>query len=151
MVSYATASGMGVGQVSNAEMWNYGAGVSASLPLSDIIDKKRPKQKAKLKIEQAEIQKEDVIGAVKQTVIGAYYEVLSAQKTLAMNNEVSMSVTLLYEQAKLDFNTNRLSLSEFTERTEAYLNSQNTVELQKYVLMRAVRILEIIVGIELIK
>ena len=151
MVNYATSQNTGVGIISNNEMWNYGAGVSTYLPFSEIFDKKRAKQKARLKIEQAEIQKEDIVITLSQTVITAYYEVLAAQKTLAMYNEISLSATMLYEQAKLDFNTNRLPLSDFTEKTEAYLTAQNKVEVQKYDLMKSIRILELIVGIELIR
>jgi len=133
------------------DMFNYGAGLNLYMPFSEIFDKKRSKQKASLKIEQAELQKEEIAGSITQLVINAYYEVLSAQKTLSMYNEISLSASLLHEQAKLDFNTNRISLSDFTQTTETYLNAQNRVELQKYSLMRAIRILEVIVGIELIK
>ncbi|MDR1170861.1 MAG: TolC family protein [Bacteroidales bacterium] len=129
----------------------YGLGVSAYMPVSDIFDHKRNMQKAKLKIEQSESRREEVAQTVKQSVIAAYYDVLTAQKTLATRAEISASAGMLYDQSKLDYAENRITLSEFTKANEAHLNAQNEVETQKFTLLKAVRTLEVIVGIELIK
>jgi outer membrane protein TolC len=130
---------------------SYGVGVSAYMPVSDIFDHKRKKQKAKLKIEQSESRREEVAQTVKQTVIASYYDVLTAQKTLATRAEISASAGMLYDQSKLDYAENRITLAEFTKANEAYLNAQNEVEIQKFTLFKTVRTLEVIVGIELIK
>jgi outer membrane protein TolC len=130
---------------------SYGIGVSAYMPVSDIFDHKRKKQKAKLKIEQSESRREEVVQTVKQTVIAAYYDVLTAQKTLATRIEISASTGMLYDQSRLDYAESRINLSEFTKANEAYLNAQNEVETQKFTLFKSVRTLEVIVGIELIK
>jgi len=152
MFNYARLAGIGVDATSSDNInKTYGAGLSVYMPISEIFDKRRPKKEANLKIEQAEIQKEETIINLTQIVINAYYEVLSAQKTLAIYNEISLSANMLHEQARMDFNTGRMSLTDFTQVAESYLTAQNRVELQRYSLMRAVRILEVIVGIELIK
>lgn len=129
----------------------YGIGVSAYMPVSDIFDHKRKKQKAKLKIEQSESRRDEVAQTVRQTVIAAYYDVLTAQKTLATRAEISASAGMLYDQSKLDYAENRITLADFTKANEAYLNAQNEVETQKFALFKAVRTLEVMVGIELIK
>jgi outer membrane protein TolC len=130
---------------------SYGIGVSAYMPVSDIFDHKRKKQKAKLKIEQSETRREELAQTVKQTVIAAYYDVLTAQKTLATRAEISASAGMLYDQSKLDYSENRIALADFTKANEAYLNAQNEVEIQKFTLFKAVRTLEVMVGVELIK
>ncbi|MDR1156610.1 MAG: TolC family protein [Bacteroidales bacterium] len=130
---------------------SYGIGVSAYMPVSDIFDHKRKKQKAKLRIEQSESRREEIAKTVKQSVITAYYDVLTAQKTLATSTEISAAAGMLYDQSRLDYAESRTSLSEFTKANEAYLNAQNEVETQKFALFRAVRMLEVIVGIELTK
>ena len=135
----------------NSVMLSYGFGASASMPLSDMIDRKRTKQKARLRVEQAKISREEVINGVQQMVINSYYDVLSAQKTLALSNELNLTAGLVFEKAKMDYTQNRISLADYAKENEAYMSAQNALELQKYTFTRFVRILEIIVGIELLK
>lgn len=135
----------------NIYMLNYGLGFSAFLPLSDVFDRKRTIQKARLKVEQAEIQKNETLNQVKQLVIAAYYDALSVQNVLAMRNEISFSLGMMYDQSKIDYTESRISLADFTKATETYLLAQSEQETQKNNFLKAVRILEVIVGIELIK
>ena len=130
---------------------NYGAGVSAYLPFSDIFDRKRTIQKAQLKIEQAEIQKDETERGVKQMVVAAYYDVLTVQKTLDTRNEISLSASMLLDQSKSDYAEERISLEEYIKANDTYLSAKNELELQKYALQKAIYTLEIIVGIQLIK
>jgi len=136
---------------SSALMLNYGIGMSAGTSISDIFDRKRTKQKSKLTIEQARLSKEESINNLTQAVLSAYYNILSIQKTLAMSNELFLMAGLVHERAKMDLAQNKISYAEYATEYQAFLNAQNTVELQKYNLLSAVGILEIIVGIELIK
>jgi len=131
-------------------MWSYGAGATASMSLADIFDRKRTKQKTRLRIEQSKLTKEETISEVTQLVINAYYEVLTAQKMLAMSNELSLTAGLVFDKAKLDYSQNRISFTDYAKENEAYLSIQNTVELQRLNLMRTIRTLEVIVGIELL-
>jgi len=130
---------------------NWGAGMSFYMPFSEIFDRKRSVQKGNLKIEQARMQREDVLTILNQTVINAYFDVLSTQKTLAMYNEFSLSAIMMFEQARMDFNANRMTLADYTSANETYLTARKNVELEKFNLMKSIRILEVIVGIELIK
>ena len=136
---------------SSALMLNYGVGMMVGTPLSDLFDRKRTKQRSKLIIEQAKMTKEESINSLTQTVIQSYYNVLSIQKTLALSNEMFLMAGLVHDRAKLDLAQNKISFGEYTRANQTFLNAQNTVELQKYSLMVAVKSLEIIVGIELLK
>ena len=129
----------------------FGVGVNAYLPVSEIFDKKRTIKKAQLRIEQAESRKDETIRTLKQSVISAYFDVMTTQKTLATRAEMSSSSGMLFDQAKLDYAENRITLTEYTRMSDEYLLSQNEVEIQKFNLLRTVRTLEVIVGIELIK
>jgi outer membrane protein TolC len=135
----------------NIYAMNYGVGMSAYMPISDMFDRKRKLQKAKLKIEQTENKRDETARMVKQSVITAYYDVLAAQKTLAARSEISLSANMLYDQSRLDYAESRITLAEFTKANETYLHARNEVETQKFTLLKAVRILEVIVGIELVK
>ena len=153
MINYANLVEPGMGSLPRTTemMWNYGAGLTFYMPFSEFFDRRRTIQKSNLKIEQARIQREEVVNTVNLSVIEAYYEVLSAQKTLSMLNEFSLSATMLYEQARMDFNANRMTLADYTTATETYLTSRKNVEIEKFNLMKAIRILEVIAGVELIK
>ena len=129
----------------------FGVGINAYLPISEIFDKKRSIQKAQLRIDQSENRKDEAAQTLKQSVINAYFEVMTTQKTLATRAEMSSSSGMLFDQAKLDYAENRITLSEYTRTSDEYLLSQNEVEIQKFNLLRTVRTLEVIVGIELIK
>ena len=135
----------------STRMWSYGVGAMANMSLSDIFDRKRTKQKARLRVEQSRIHKEEAANALTQLVITAYYDVIAAQKTLALSNEISLTTSLVHDKAKMDFSQNRISLADFSKENEAFLTAQNNVELQKINLMKTIRILEIIVGVELVK
>ena len=104
-----------------------------------------------MRIEQAESRKDETIRTLKQSVISAYFDVMTTQKTLVTRAEMSSSSGMLFDQAKLDYAENRITLSEYTRMSDEYLLSQNEVEIQKINLLRTVRTLEVIVGIELIK
>jgi len=132
-------------------MMSYGVGATAVVSLADLFDRKRTKQLSKWRIEQAQITKEEAVNGLVQLVINAYFEVLTAQKTLALNNELNLTASLVYDKAKMDFTQNKISMTEWARENEAYLTSQNAVDLQKYVVMRSIHILEIIVGVELVK
>ena len=136
---------------SNLYMLNYGLGFSAYMPLSDVFDRKRLIQKAKLRVEQAEMQKDETMKQIKQLVIVAYYDVLTVQNTLAMRHEISLSAGMLYDQSKIDYTENRITLAEYTKANDAYLIALNEQEAQKNNLLKAIGVLEVIVGIELIK
>ena len=131
-------------------MMNYGVGAMAGISLADLFDRKRTKQQARWRIDQARISKEESINALTQTVITAYYNILSIQKTLAMNTEIFLMAGLVYERVKLDLAQNKISYNDYVTETQTYLTAQNAVELRKNELWRSVRILEIIVGVELI-
>ena len=128
-----------------------GAGMGVYMPISDVFDRKRLISSAKTKIEQAEIKKEDIERAVKQVIVSAYYEVLSLQKTLETHSKIQSSSDMLYEQTKSDFEENIINLAEYNKVYETYLNSQNTYETHKNNLLKAIRTLEINVGITLLK
>ena len=130
---------------------SFGVGLNAYLPVSEIFDKKRSIQKAHLRIEQSENRKEETEQSLKQTVISAYYEVLTIQRNLATRAEISASAGMLFDQSKVDYAENRIALAEYTRTNEAFLSALNEVETQKLNLLRAVCALEVIVGIELIK
>jgi len=132
-------------------MMNYGVGAMASVSLSELFDRKRLKQQAKLRIEQSNIRKEDVINGVTQMVINAYYDVLATQKNFALANELNLTAALVHDKAKMDYTQNRISLADYAKENESFLSSQNNVELQRFSLMKSIHILEIIVGIELVK
>ena len=148
----SSVSGSGViPNSANRSMLNSGVGMSLYMPISDVLDRKRRVSSAKMKIEQAEIMKEDTERTIKQTIISAYYEVLTLQKTLEMQIEMRSSAGMLYEQTKSDFEENRTNFTEYTQAYEAYLTSQSTYETQKNNLLRAIRTLEVNVGITLLK
>jgi len=126
-------------------------GIGATIPLSDLTDRKRKIEKAKLRVEVSENRMEDVERSVKQTVISAYYDVLTAQERLAYRNEIKSSASMLFDQARMDYADNRIPLLEYTRINEMYLNATSEVESHKFALLKVIRILEIIVGIELIK
>ena len=155
MIDYQRLANLGGGVFippsNNVYMLNYGVGFSAYMPFSDIFDRKRQVQKAQLQVMQSKNQKEQIEQQVKNAVITAYYDVLSAQKTLNTRNEISSSASMLYEQSKADYTENKITLTEHTKTYDAYLTAQNEVELQKYSLLKFVYMLEVIVGIHLIK
>ena len=132
-------------------MLSYGAGVTAGFSLADLFDRKRTKQQAKWSIEQANINREAAINGVTQMVINSYYAVLTAQKNFALATELNLTASTLFDKAKMDMAQNRMSLTDWARENEAYLNAQNAVELQRYTFMQSIRLLEIIVGIELVK
>ena len=131
-------------------MMSYGVGATASMSLADIFDRKRTKQKAKWRIEEAKISREEAVIGVTQMVITAYYEVLAAQKNFALANELNLTAGLVFNNAKMDFSQNRISMTDYAKENEAFLGAQNEVELQRFTLMRSIRLLELIVGIELV-
>lgn len=128
---------------------NYGVGLTAYMPISNILDQKRKKQLSKLKVEQVKIRKDETVNQVTQMVIESYYDVLSAQKTMSMQNELSLSASVVHDKAKLDFTQNRISLEEYSKANETNLQAQNRAELQKITFLKALRNLELIVGVEL--
>jgi len=132
-------------------MMSYGAGATVGFMLSDVFDRKRSKQKARWRIEQANLNRETTVSGVTQMVISSYYAVLAAQKNFALANEMNLTAALVYDKAKMDVSQNRISLTEWAKENEAYLSAKNAVELQKYTLMQSIRMLELIVGIELVK
>jgi len=136
---------------SNNLILYYGIGLTASTSISDLVDKKRTKQKSQLTIEQSKLTKEGSINGIKEKVITEYYNILSLQKTLATSNEIFLMISLVHEKARMDLAQNKISYTEYATDNQAFLNAQNALELQKYELERAVRVLEIIVGIELLK
>ena len=135
----------------NMYMLNFGVGMSMYMPISDIFDRKRLVSSANIKVEQAEIQKEEVEQSVKLLIISMYYEVLSLQKTLEIQLEMRSSAGMLYEQTKSNFEENRTDFAEYTKAYETYLSSQSAYETQKNSLLRAIRALEVNVGISLLK
>ncbi len=147
----SVSGGMFIPPSANMYILNSGAGFSMYMPISDIFDRKRLISSAKIKIEQAEIRKDDTERTVKQLVIASYYDVLTAQKTLEIRAEMRASSGMLYEQTKLDYAENRTTFSDYTKAYESYLTSQNDYETQKNNLLKAIRTLEVIVGIMLLK
>lgn len=152
MLDYARMSNAGSGAFipPGGATWNYGLGLSAYMPLSDIFDRKRKLLKAQLKVEQTEIQKGEAALGVKQLVIAAYYDLLSIQKNIDVRTELLSSANILHEQSKLDYAQNKIGLADYTKAYETYLLAQNDLEAQKYNLLKSVHLLEEIIGIKLL-
>lgn len=125
-------------------------GLNLNMPISDIVDRKRKIEKAKVKVDISESRMEDIERSVKQTVVTAYYEVMNAQEILSVRDEIKSSASVLFDQASEDYKGNKITFAEFTRINEIYLNAKSQVESQKIALLKAIRILEIIVGIRII-
>ncbi|GHT21056.1 hypothetical protein FACS189430_00500 [Bacteroidia bacterium] len=151
---YATALKESQGTATPSEKRNtmsYGAGVSLYYPLSQILDRKRMKQQAHLKIEQAEIQKEGTEQAIKQQVITAYYNLQTVLKAMEIQSETLAILSLSYDQAKLLYSDNRITLPEYTQIYQAYIMAKNTLEVQKNAVMSAFKSMEVLTGVKLLK
>jgi outer membrane protein TolC len=135
----------------NRNTWNYGGGVSVLYPLSQIFDRKRLKQQSLLRIEQAEIQKEGMEQVVKQQVITAYYNLRTVLKQMEIEAETLALLTVSYDQAKILYSDNRITLSEYTQMYQTYIASKNMLEVQKNAVMSAFRSMEVLTGIQLLK
>lgn len=135
----------------NQERLYYGAGANFGIKLSQIFDRKLPRQRAKLQIEQTRLSKEQVEKNVREMVIIAYFELSSLQNTLNMKSEMLVSANMLFDQADIDYSGNKISLGEYTRAQEGLLLAQNEYELLKNTYSKAFLLMEELVGIKLNK
>ncbi len=135
----------------NRQIVSYGAGFSMYLPLTEIFDRKRPIKTAQITISQAKIQKEDAEKQIRSNIIATYYDLLNMQKTYKIQAEMYTSISMYYEQAKSDYEENKIDLAAYTQAYDSYLTAQATYESQKNMFLKAIHMLEEVVGFKLIK
>ena len=129
----------------------YNAGVYFTVPLSHIFDRKLPRQKAKISIEQSRLQKEEIKRGVREMVISVYYDFLTLQNAFNMQNELLSTANLTFDQAELDYASNKISFTEYTQIQTSLLSAQHSYEQIKNTYTKALLLMEELVGIKLIK
>ncbi len=129
----------------------YGVGLNMRMPISEVLNRKLPRQEAKINIEQARAQKEIIENNIRQLVITAYYDLLTQQKTLDLQIELLSSASMTFDQAKMDYAGNKISLKDYTQSAETFIKTQNAYEIEKNNYSKALRLMEALVGIKIIK
>ncbi|MDR2040186.1 MAG: TolC family protein [Bacteroidales bacterium] len=136
---------------SDRNQWRYGVGAYVRVPITEFTDRKINKQGAKIAIEQAELKKEELESSLRQLIISNYFELLSIKSTLDMYTQVMYSNNILYEQAKNDYASNKISLKDYNSVFETYLGTKNNQEMQKNTFFKAVRLMEEVIGTKIVK
>lgn len=135
----------------NNNQIRYSGGLTMRLPISEIFDRKVPSQMAKINIEKAENQKEILENDITQMVITAYYDLLSQHKSFTLQTELLASATMAFEQAKIDYGSNKIELTDYLKISESFFTARNAHELQKNNYNKALLLTEKLIGIKIIK
>jgi outer membrane protein TolC len=129
----------------------YSGGLTLRMPLSEIFDRKIPAQKARIGIEQAESQKEIQENNIAQLVITAYYDLLSQHKSFTLQTELLASATMAFEQAKIDYGSDKIALTDYLKISESFFTVRNAYELQKNNYNKALLLTERLIGTKIFK
>ncbi|MDR2918218.1 MAG: TolC family protein [Tannerella sp.] len=113
----------------------YNIGASLAVPLDDLFDRGGKVKRQKLKIQSADHQLETAYGEIKMEIVELYTQVQKEIDILKLQLEQFTLAKTNYEQSRLDFSQNKISIQEFSNQKDLYngvivqcLNSKYTIE-----------------------
>lgn len=90
-------------QYNNNAMSNYNIGGAISVPLDDLFDLKQRNNQQRLKIKEADLQKEQSMDGLKQQIIELYTSILSNISVLKLKAEYMTFANAQYQVGESDF------------------------------------------------
>ena len=122
----------------------YNVGASLAIPLDDLFDRGGKVKRQKIKIQAADNQLEAAYDQVKIEIINIYTQLQKEIDILKMQLEQLTLIKTNYEQSKLDFAQNNISIQEFTNQKELYNGELTKCFSSKYTIENLILKLEII-------
>lgn len=92
----------------------HSVGMSINLPLDRVISRRNLIQRQELRVQQADLQRQDRENALRQEVIRHYQEVLLAHKTLALYQQAYLAALTDHELGERQFRAGQTSLGELS-------------------------------------
>ena len=127
------------------EQTRYYFGAFVKIPLSSIADKSNVNA-AKSEAQKMKYQKQQNVKELKKLIISQYYDVIRAHRYLVIRTNAVESYRVQMLRAKLDFENNLISVSEFARLNDMLLNSITSLEGAKIDFETAFRLLEETIG-----
>lgn len=131
----------GVGVQTAREQFNYFAGITVKIPLSNFVNGKSEQKIIQRSIKEAELRRDELKLEITKIVINEYFKLKSVQERLAIHQNNLQSTRLDYVKALNDIKNNFLSMTEFasistsyTKANEAFIASKNEFYTQYHLL-----------------
>ncbi|WP_205623540.1 TolC family protein [Anditalea andensis] len=145
-ISEGSQIGIGTGLASR-----YSAGFRLSLPLDMIISRPNRINRVQLQLKQAEFIQKSREEEISQFIINMYQDVVLARRTLKVHTEARESARINKQLSEKSFREGQVSLADMSVVTEAYTRAAIDYESSYTNYETAVRILEEIVGMNIIE
>lgn len=114
------------------EQFNYFAGLTLKLPLSNFTNNKNEIKKLKYSIDETNFKKDALKKEITLLVIEEYYKLKNLQESMNVLQDIMQTIKISYLQAKNDVKNGTMKLSEFAtlvtsmgKAVESYLKSKN--------------------------
>jgi len=127
------------------EQTRYYFGAFVKIPLSSIADKSNVNA-AKSEAQKVRYQKQHSAQELKKLIITLYYDVVRAHRNLIINTNAVESYRVQMLRAKIDFENNLISVSEFARLNDMLLKSIASLEETKIDYKNAFQLLEETIG-----
>ena len=108
------------------EQFNYYAGITFRLPISNFISKKNELNILDKNLNESKLRREQVKNELTQLVIDEYYKLINLSQSLQINQDALQSLEINYLKALKDVNSGAISLSEFNAALTAKQKTQDT-------------------------
>ncbi|MEZ5070246.1 MAG: TolC family protein [Bacteroidales bacterium] len=135
------------GLLSSNEQGSYYGGVSLKIPLSAVSQKQNDRNIARLDLERAGLQGEQLALDIRQVIISEYYVLKSLKEKTGINLEVLQTIEINYLKAQRDLENNRIDYAEFSRIAESWGKSKNEYSQSVHDFHAQYRILENLAGL----
>ena len=108
------------------EQFNYYAGITFRLPISNFINKKNELNILDKNLNESKLRREQVKNELTQLVIDEYYKLINLSQSMQINQEALQSLEINYLKSLKDVNTGTISLSDFNASVTAKQKVQDT-------------------------
>lgn len=126
------------------------AGVSVSIPIYSRGATKANVKKNQIALQQAQLDHEQAILTVRQTVVQAYRDVLSSFNAYEVSKVRENAYSKSFNAYKMQYQYGNITTVELLQQQNNYLNTLNTYIQNKYNLLMKRKILDIYTGKNLI-
>jgi len=124
----ATSGTVDLGIKSAKEQFNYFAGLTFRIPISNFINKKSDLKILNEDLEQGKFKREQLKQELKQLVIDEYYRLINLNQSLQLNQNIVQSSKLILTKAQKDISNGLISLFDYN----TYLISKEKAEENYY-------------------
>jgi len=138
-VTVSDQTGVDLGIKSAREQFNYFAGLTFRLPLSNFTSKKNDIKILTSDLEGSKFKKEQLKNELTQLVIDEYFKLINMNQSIQINQNILQSLRLNMVKAQKDINTGIIGLSDYNsvlttkeKAEESYYKSQNDYYAQFY-------------------